>query len=714
MRVRCLEAVRRLRPELAPFVELWYNRASAYVYRDADGALHGIPANEGVEQGDPLAPVLFAYGMRDALAAAQAACDEVTNRVSEQAGGGCDAAHGARGAGEGPTRVRIFAFLDDVVICSPREVAAEAFQQVRRALHDLGLAVNFSKTHTWTPAGDCPPGALAPLWCPEGLVLLGGPLEDDHNSADQDETRCIADSTPGQSLSRGWFEKRVEKMRTDCELLQALAARAPGQFPALQIALQLLVFCVAPRADHLLRMVPPGVSGELAGSVDQLLLECTNQLFGFELDPARAAQIQWRLGDGGLGIRRRGGPHASAAWLASWAQCYEGVRRGTSWEITSLAEAAPGSLSDRIRRAAEDVRDHGARGAETLLDVGLWRSFARRPAPGLQRSLRHALETASRDAWWATVPTELAAMAGSGSGWCAGAALLRPPTERLLQLPDRDVRIAVCERLCVDLAGQQECEHVSRTGRRCGYLLRGGAHVHCCGGTAGVRTTRRHNPLVQEFARILSAAGHHVATEQRDPTMGPHARLDVVEYASDAGSPAAYDVSVVTPLRADGDFREACAAEPGLAALERHDYKLSRQYRGRLPGAALVPLVAEIGGRWHPSVPRLVRRLAKECEARSGAAASSGHFAAALTARWGARLSALVIRGNAAVHCKCRPAQPPDPRPWHAEAVPLPHLLPEGSCAFELLCLPQIPDLSMTVRARAGGGRLGGSARRAQ
>ena len=134
------------------------------------------------------------------------------------------------------------------------------------------------------------------------------------------------------------------------------------------------------------------------------------------------------------------------------------------------------------------------------------------------------------------MPCELAAMAASCSGWGAGAALLRVPTERVLQVPDADLRVAVCERLGIDVSGHGGCEHVSRAGRLCGHPLRGGAHAHCCGGTAGARTVQRHNPLVHEFARILAAAVRSVAFEQRDPAMGPNARLDIVEFASDAGA----------------------------------------------------------------------------------------------------------------------------------------------------------------------------------
>ena len=50
-----------------------------------------------------------------------------------------------------------------------------------------------------------------------------------------------------------------------------------------------------------------------------------------------------------------------------------------------------------------------------------------------------------------------------------------------------------------------------------------------CPGTTSIRIQRKHNPLVEECARILRAAGRNVALEQRAPTIGPRARLEVVE-----------------------------------------------------------------------------------------------------------------------------------------------------------------------------------------
>ena len=64
------------------------------------------------------------------------------------------------------------------------------------------------------------------------------------------------------------------------------------------------------------------------------------------------------------------------------------------------------------------------------------------------------------------------------------------------------------------------------------------------GGAAWRRTARDH--VEQHVAAGPCVPDSAVAVEQRDPTMGPNARLDIVEYPSDAVSAASYDVSGVT------------------------------------------------------------------------------------------------------------------------------------------------------------------------
>ena len=91
----------RADPELSamlPFVRLWYGRQSHYTWTDDSGTDHRIPKREGIEQGDPLAPLLFSLAIRRALSNAQTFLRP----------GEC-----------------IFAFLDDVYTITTRGRAAD-------------------------------------------------------------------------------------------------------------------------------------------------------------------------------------------------------------------------------------------------------------------------------------------------------------------------------------------------------------------------------------------------------------------------------------------------------------------------------------------------------------------------------------------------------------------------------------------------------------
>ena len=94
-----------------------------------------------------------------------------------------------------------------------------------------------------------------------------------------------------------------------------------------------------------------------------------------------------------------------------------------------------------------------------------------------------------------------------------------------------------------------------------------------------------------------------------------------------------------------------------------------------------------MGGRWHPSVPPLLRRFARE-HVQRGVALGEGYASGAealVLARWVARLSAALLRGNAAVHRRAGYAPPARVAEDASPADPLAHLVPEGESAYELL-----------------------------
>ena len=588
---------------------------------------------------------------------------------------------------------RLFAYLDDIVLVVPRAVANAAFDIIQRALLDTcGLSLAVEKTQVWSPRPEAPLGQLHDFWCPDGLIVLGGPMEapNVHSAltvADHGEwprAGAMAFGAVAGPCVLGLVETRLRLMEDAANLVVALHSRAPPDFPALHIAYLLLLYCVAPKADHLLRHLPPAFSVSFAPRVDQLLLETLQTILGVRLNASQARQIQFTLSEGGVGLLARSGAPAAAAYVGSWALVYHRVAAATGWSLPSDPANTPnGSIAHALHDAIQIVHEAGAEVARNLLEPPWWAAALHEGVPHVQRTISRALRSHARNTWLAQVSRRRAANLLSHSGWGAGAALSRCPTEQALRLDDTCVRVALCERLGLRLASNARCNRRFRSGRICRQRRRFGTHVHCCPGLAGVRTRLRHNPLAEEWCNFLRAAGRFVELEQRDPSLGPGARLDIVEYPSAEGGPAAYDVSVVTSQRQDRRFVAACARTPGFAAARRHEEKLNRQYAGRLPQAHLVPLVAESGGRWHPDAEALLRQLARAYVRRTAGLGDSA--LSAVIARWVSRLSATLLRGNAAALRHAGWVPPLTPRDATPLSEPLGHGIPEGDCSYELL-----------------------------
>ena len=66
-RAAFLTKLHEVAPELLPFVRVFYGRPSTYSWWDDQGRCREVKQGEGCEQGDPLAPALFALGQHDAL-----------------------------------------------------------------------------------------------------------------------------------------------------------------------------------------------------------------------------------------------------------------------------------------------------------------------------------------------------------------------------------------------------------------------------------------------------------------------------------------------------------------------------------------------------------------------------------------------------------------------------------------------------------------------
>ena len=241
---------RRELHSLLPFVRQFYSSPSVYtVYTwcDDDGCPHEVIQGEGGEQGDPLMPAFYALAQHDAL---------------------CDL-QGQLRDGEA-----VFAFLDDVYIVALPERTRALYDALSNALWDRArIRLHERKTRIWNAAGEEPPAvadlggdAREPVWVgdwslpPErqGLTVLGSPLGHD------------------AFVAHHLQSKRAEHDR----LLQ----RIP-HLDDLQAAWLLLQPCTTPRANYLLRILPPHLTAAYATTHDSAIAQCLANLLELEGSP---------------------------------------------------------------------------------------------------------------------------------------------------------------------------------------------------------------------------------------------------------------------------------------------------------------------------------------------------------------------------------------------------------------------------------------------
>ena len=185
----------------------------------------------------------------------------------------------------------LLAYLDDVYLKTTRSRAKAAFDIVSRHIEQsFGIRVHLGKTQCWSRAGgEAPDGIPAlneaekdPVWKgdmpPEknGMVILGTPVG---NSA--------------------FVEQHgKERLEEEKKLLSVLP-----DLPDLQCAWLLLYFSATPRANHLLRAVPPDLVHAYAEARDEEVWKTLKKLLGVKGAPHSCrdkAELPLRLGELGL------------------------------------------------------------------------------------------------------------------------------------------------------------------------------------------------------------------------------------------------------------------------------------------------------------------------------------------------------------------------------------------------------------------------------
>ena len=252
---------------------LIYTGDSEYWYPLQDpGSFATLSASDGIEQGDPAGPVLFACGIKNVL-------HNLKWALSVLAGG---------------DPVFVFNYLDDTIVGVPPHIASSVVAQAEFFLGSAGHTVNESKTKVWAPSGVPPPGfAHSPLWQPGGIKVTGVPI------GSTDFVVSVATDVV----------TRTERIATK---VRALAAGTSSGRPAVQCAFQLLRLCIVPRFDFIARTCRGADIWSMAGLFDSIIIDTLSSLIDLDSSLRLSADAVYQnavlqsalpLVRGGVGLR---------------------------------------------------------------------------------------------------------------------------------------------------------------------------------------------------------------------------------------------------------------------------------------------------------------------------------------------------------------------------------------------------------------------------
>lgn len=555
-----LEQCQECLPELVPWVQWCYGSPSLLFYSSS----LTLKSSTGVQQGDPLGPLLFCLALRPLI-------DHI-----REAGG--NHLHFHRW------------YLDDGVIVGSAKVVLKTFIVIQSHGPSLGLHLNVKKCELFSPNVDNfaielqdPGNAVAVHTFPHELqrstslnfVLLGSPIGTDE-----------------------FCSNYVSKLRVgNRRLLDRIVEIGDPQ-----IGLHLLRTCASfCKYVYLCRTTPSRSIFDSLFECDKEIMDCLKRMAAVNLSMIDIELSSLSLSRGGLGLRFSS-LHANAAFISSHAFALPGLM--TSYVSDSFADfnVLLGQYGEDVI-SEEDMADlidgkHTQRHLSCRLeDAHL--THLRSKLPTAQRIRMFSIQSSRSCAWLQATPS-------------------RGPVDMVLS-PD-EMQVALLHRLgCLTLtADDNYCslcsEHV--------MLDSLGHHQVTC--STGGFVVRRHNMIRDGLYHLCRMAGLNPEKE-RGSFGGDQSRpADILIPNWSLGKAAALDITVVSPLISENIV--GAGMLDVLEAAEESKHEKNDKKCDEL-GWVCIPLAVDSYGRWgeqaHKCFSDIANALSVRMKTSVGSALSS-------------------------------------------------------------------------------------------
>ena len=562
-RASLLREVRLRMPGLAPYVEWCYGNHTRLLFAGSP-----MTSEAGVQQGDPLGPLLFALALQPALRAAQGS--QLDQRPD-----------------------LVFAYLDDVCLAGTLQQVSAALGRLTAAARQVGLALNPAKCELTTCSGD---GLVDMRSFPPGVKL----------------NRTGAFSLLGAPVGNTAFceaHAQTKRVEASAPLLQALAELGDPQ-TGLLLLRQCASFC---KVAYATRVTPPLLHCQAMDAFDGQVRACLERLCTGPLSAEAWEQSSLSTSCGGLGLRHAG-RHGPAAYIASivstTALCSAmDTQYAPELQTTIAAFNQEVSAADRV---PFPVPTHlRQQQLSKALDKATFAQLSL-PAAGREAFRAHLqlLQQPGAGAWLHAPPCE-------ALGLHVAAPLFRVMVQLRLRLPvaATDMDCPLCDGVADshgDHARVCPCggDRVKRHNRLRSVLA---ARAQSAGLSPEVEKPNLlpQRPDDDGVAGVVGQGGRRPA-DVWVPSWGVH-------------GPAAFDFAVTSGLRQG--FVSASAAS-GSRATEEYETRKRVYQRTQEACAAVglqfVPLIAEAcGGGWGPAAMQTWETLAEALATRTGETAAA-------------------------------------------------------------------------------------------